>query len=652
MMPFPRGLFCRAIGVCLPLLLGLLAALANGSQQTGKVVRKWDRLPAHVHKSWGRTVCQGCLSQVLHSLGDGKPAELEARIDALVKQLGDDNFAAREQAQAELARLGLAAFDALFRAQAHDDVEIAKRAQYLVRSMQVGWIRENDPPEVKSVLRDYGNLPEADRQTRMDQLAALDDQLGTSALCRLVRFEMSLRLSKEAAIRVMKQPQPAEASAREQRAKAIRTAMGLSRRSAAQWLRTYAQTLRSPESAVAQWDRLVKQEHEVFNFFPEQSRREIVRDLMQFQANLLVQLDRRDQATAVMLRWVDFGDRSRTELLEALDWLVERRAWSVVEDVNVRHSKRFEDDAELLYLLAEAYQRQDKHERAEKTASRAASLGPDNAKEHVRVGSVLRDRGLHQWSEREYRHVIQKGPAGSIEYIEAHLYLAEMLHDLQRELPAAKVLQGLIDLMEKEPAVARLLQGRRNPKTLVSRMYYFYAQHYDAVGDRQKQEEYLTKAIEQDPTDADVLIAMYGLPEADDPWRDKTQELIRSATGRVRRRIDQFQALRRRSGGSGDGSERKLIETHLASACNEYAWLVGNTEGNVDEAIRMSRKSLELRPNLGGFLDTLAHCYYAKGDYENAVKCQLKAVQFEPYSAVIARKLKVFEEALKKSKQE
>ena len=84
----------------------------------------------------------------------------------------------------------------------------------------------------------------------------------------------------------------------------------------------------------------------------------------------------------------------------------------------------------------------------------------------------------------------------------------------------------------------------------------------------------------------------------------------------------------------------------LASANNQLAWLVANTRGDFDEAVRCSHRSLELRPGSAGYLDTLAHCYYAKRDYKNAVKHQLEAVQGEPHSAQMQRQLKLFQKSL------
>ena len=52
---------------------------------------------------------------------NGATAE-QIKVDRLITQLGDSQYANRVRAQEELKQLGLAAFDALHRAQEHDDI--------------------------------------------------------------------------------------------------------------------------------------------------------------------------------------------------------------------------------------------------------------------------------------------------------------------------------------------------------------------------------------------------------------------------------------------------------------------------------------------------------------------------------------------------
>jgi len=145
-----------------------------------------------------------------------------------------------------------------------------------------------------------------------------------------------------------------------------------------------------------------------------------------------------------------------------------------------------------------------------------------------------------------------------------------------------------------------------------------------------KQTELLELGIAADPTDADVLIAMFRLPNQDAAYRKRVKELIDKAAEKFRSDINEF--------------------PDEAAGYNQFAWLIGNTEGNFDEAIQFSHKSIEIR-RAGGYLDTLGHCYYGKGDYENAVKYQREAAKLDPHSQAISRQLKVFQKALDAQKK-
>jgi tetratricopeptide (TPR) repeat protein len=78
--------------------------------------------------------------------------------------------------------------------------------------------------------------------------------------------------------------------------------------------------------------------------------------------------------------------------------------------------------------------------------------------------------------------------------------------------------------------------------------------------------------------------------------------------------------------------------------------LVSNTEGDFQKAIRHSHRSIELNKHgesgAASFLDTLGRCYYAAGDYENAVKYEREAIAKVDYLQVMQRQLTLFEKAL------
>jgi tetratricopeptide (TPR) repeat protein len=202
--------------------------------------------------------------------------------------------------------------------------------------------------------------------------------------------------------------------------------------------------------------------------------------------------------------------------------------------------------------------------------------------------------------------------------------------------------------MHKDPVVVQVLKAiERDPGAVESRMDYFYAEHFGNEGETDKQLAYLTKAIKKDPTDADVLIALYRLPDQTEARRKETRRLIDKAVGIFQAKVA-IAAIKRVDPNSEIGID-------LATRCNQFAWLVGNTVGEVDagrgdEAIQASLRSVELRPDAAGYLDTLGRCYYARDDFVNAVKYQSEAARRDPHSRLIQRQLDLFQKALDTSK--
>ena len=70
-----------------------------------------------------------------------------------------------------------------------------------------------------------------------------------------------------------------------------------------------------------------------------------------------------------------------------------------------------------------------------------------------------------------------------------------------------------------------------------------------------------------DPKNVDLLIAGYRLPEPDPVYHNKIRGLIKEAAIEL--------------------SKRALVGSDQLSRCNELAWLIANTEGDFDEAIRL-----------------------------------------------------------------
>ncbi len=445
------------------------------------------------------------------------PAEQGSdQVTALIRELGAADYASRENAQAKLGRLGLDVFDQLYDAQASDDIEVALRARYLLRSLTIRWAQDDDPLRVKELLRSYGDKAEDERRNLVDQLSKLPEGQGLMAICRIVRFETSNVLSKQAALLVMQRKFNADAPAVAMISQTIMSSVGNSRREAANWLRTYVATLRDPAATLADWAAISDKEERGFHNNPERSSPEVVRDLLRWRADLLGRLGREEESLAVILKTIDLLDGTREQLLDAVDWLLERRAWPTIEEVAKRFRERFQESTLLLYRYAEVQSQCGRPAEAEKTAEQALKSNQDSHHEHILAAYSLQERGLFVWSEREYRFVIERVPPSTQEGLQARLFFSEMLHDLQREKDAAEAIRDAVEAVEKDENVRYLVaRFRKEPGSLASRMHYFLAEHARLGGDLKLYVEHLKKAVERDPTDADVLIAMYRASDKD-----------------------------------------------------------------------------------------------------------------------------------------
>lgn len=570
-----------------------------------------------------------------------------SRIEKLIQQLGGDDFGQRENAQSELAQAGLEAYDALHAAQSHHDPEIALRARYLVRSMSVRWFSEADSPKVVAILRDYGELQEADRRSRIDRLAALEQGIGLAPLVRLARFETMDPLAKYAALQVM-QADPQQAIQGELVA-TIQSLAGASNRVAAAWLRLYARTLAEPLATPAEWDRAVEAEHALYTKNPERSSREVVRDLYRYQVELLKRLSQADDARQVMRRMFTLVDGTPEQVQELVDWLRYQEEWKVALELLQAHAGVVAERATLLYRLSNVYDMQGDVAQAEATAARALAVKRENLEDHLVTGERLeKTRGLEKWAEGEFRQMLAAAAPGSRQDFAARFKLAELLHDQLRELPAAQMLQPVCEQLAKDEASKETWYRATGlaAEAAIARMNYFFASHFHEQNDSANEQKHLQLAADAYPEDADVLIAMFRLPGADAAWQAATKEKIELVAGEFRREAESSQEAV--DAADNDHSRADAMRVHAVD-CNQFAWLVGNTFGDQQTALKLSQNSVaicqqlpEMKASYGGYLDTLGRCYYAVGDLPNAVKHQRMATGLNPFSGQIRRQLEFF----------
>lgn len=548
-----------------------------------------------------------------------------AEIARLIQQLGADDYFQRQRAQQVLATYGMSAFDALVAAQNHPDIEIASRAKYLLHKIDLTWDTSDDDPDVQRILKGYGDSAEETRLSRAEQLALLPCDIAAAPLARIVRYEPSELLSRRAALLAIQQK--AYSPLHDQRRRqAIIEQLGPSQRAAAQWLRTFVLAAENPVEAAQQWQGYVDQARgDLQRSHGGPVDRQIAQGLVQYQAELLMQLGRAQQARPLIDQVVEWTPESLDALLSLTQWLIEQGALDAFDTLQRTHRDFLASQPLLLYALAEARTLQGHGEEATKIIEQARRLVGADSFQQLRIGYFLGKQGLSHTSDRELRHILQMVPATHRDALSARMLLAEQLHDRGEHLQAAKLLEEAVAAMEKNEQQGQADQnGDRDVGSVRSRMYYFLARHHS--DDRDKQVELLNKAITEDANDADALIALYRLPGKSDEEKAQVSMLIRTAVIAFRKQIEQ-------------NPDRE------STPYNQMAWLVGNTEGNYQEALKASLKSLEIQPGSAAYLDTLGRCYFAVGDLDNAIKHQIMAVQRDRYSHQMRRQLALFLEA-------
>lgn len=547
--------------------------------------------------------------------------------DKLIEQLGDADYEVRERAQAALSELGFEAYDALLEAERCADLEISARAKYLLRLLQSDLIdKKHDSPEVVACLQGFLLLSPRDQAERLRRLSALPDDAGIAALCRLVRFDRSPLRSKRAALAILRRPPPEEAQW-PRLAAMIREYLETSRRPASLWLLAYAQWHENPDAAMEALKTLVEQEEAALARADRDTDVQIVARLAAQQLQWAQQRGHPpgvDDAMRMVLRVS--GSRPSPIPAALIDQVIQQKAWELLGLEPLAFAERFARDPRIvLYRVAKAHADAGRNDLAASMADTAFALPSEGRMDplalRLRMAVLLQRDGMFAWAQREYREVTQSKNLNAAYVLDGYLRLAEMFHDQGDHRRAAEVNQEAKRRLNKELPVDRELIKELSV-AFGARADYQMACHWAAAGDGAKQREHLDRALDADPNDVDLLIACYRLRDTSAEYRARIRDLIKAAAARIHMRV--------------------LATPDDATAYNEFAWLIANTEGDLDEALRLSHKSIELQGGNGGYYDTLARCYFAKGDWEKAVRYQLKAAELEPHGGQIAQQLEQF----------
>ena len=323
----------------------------------------------------------------------------------------------------------------------------------------------------------------------------------------------------------------------------------------------------------------------------------------------------------------------------------------VLDQFATKYDGRIQQAKRPLYLVALARAQEGNKELAEQLAERAWHLDPKQPLASFDEARELAGLGQLDWAVREYHLAFDNQPLDSPTAIPARVLLSVLLQDYERYQEAADAVEPITTALEKNRGLGQQYENLQriyferdidlqDAASLALRQHFLMACVYEQQGDWAHQREQLLQALtpgegDADAEDADVLIAMYRVHDADDAWRANTLKRINALAQTIEKQIED--------------------NPNSGPAYNQWAWLISNTEGDYDKALRYSKRSLEFPTeqrtaqrtisSRASYLDTLGRCYYAVGDYENAIKNEREAVRLIPHMQVMLRQLAMFEKA-------
>ena len=590
-------------------------------------------------------VVAGTLANVAHAALEDATIATPEDIHQFVEQLGNEKYIVRQRAETRLLELGAEAFAQLQEAENHTDLEIAKRAKYILSQIRIEWTRPEDSAIVRSIMSRYGDLPAELRKQKVIQLAQLDEEQGLGALCRIARYDSSASVVRYAALAILKKGLlPKE---RTPAALALLTKeMGENQEAPLSWIQVYSDQLRSPAILDARWLPLVDAEVQQLDTELGESNELFAYELVSAYLNICDELMDAEGIFAGLQRQIELGMRVessvRNQLIRAFTWIVEREHWETLQLLEDYYAEEIRQHRLLVYFVAWAREKQGRSDEADAMADAAFRYeGLDALERNQITGSLITYLGRHDWSEREWQAVIEMSEPTDLQSFSARQSMALLrLHDRLEHKAAADLLTETIDAINSDPIIKKEYLSKNNREDFnifQANREFLLACHHESIGEYQQQRQHLEQAYRLDRMNADILIAMFHLQEASDVYRTRTRNRLTETKKQLERQIKQRSAARGRS---------QIDRWELAKDHNHWAWLVSNTEGDFEKAVQYSQRSLALVPDSPSYLDTLGRCYYAAGDLDNALKVQRQAVAQHPHMRVMQRQLKLFEDEL------
>ncbi len=568
----------------------------------------------------------------------------QQKVAELIAQLGDTNYAIRESATQQLRMIADHAIDQLLdAADQSDDLETALRAQWILETVSL--TRPDDPPEVAELLKNFSSRSLSQQISALSRLIRLEANAGIKPLARLIRTNRSATTSYLAALIILQEWQPADPYW-PQLAAYVPDELNTSRRPAALLIHSlidFSEVADNAETQLNQKQDAFKNLETALERFLEltpfdtqtfgsntttRGVNDLAREIVvRCHARAALQAGFPDRGVAIARELLEFIPKNSNNhaltTADVLFWAAHYGLANLVNHLPESLQTNIENQAITLYAAARCEQLNGNETLADEMAQRAFTLSSDKTTEQMLAAVRLDHWGLVDWADREYRRVITAPTLSAQQIIPFSIQWAELLNDFDRCNEASAVLNDVLTGSHGTIKNIRVMDSLGYSKeALAARQKFFLSRADKEKNKRESERQALDKALDEYPEEIDTLIAYYHFPGLLPADKKHIVKLIQGALKKLQQRIDR--------------------EPDEPNPYNEYAWLVANTEGDLLRATRYSKRSLDLDFDSASFLDTLAHCYAAAGNRNEAIRCQVVALRKDPGSNTIQKNLQKF----------
>jgi tetratricopeptide (TPR) repeat protein len=461
----------------------------------------------------------------------------------------------------------------------------------------------------------------------------------------------------------------------------IREAMGDSQRPAAQWVETLVDSVDEGSPNADRWRTVAKLEYMLLEKIPRDTSKLLVMRLHRVIAAQFIKHSERQMALDIVRPCLDLVENKTMQVRNAAVWAIDAGLPELVADLSERHRELFATEPLLGFLQAESYLATGELEQAQESAKFASETidrtnlaqnvdanGDIIASQRYELGESLLLRGMFKWAQTEFEkalHVVNQPqakeppsgtPVRSTFQLSARLELkvrfalADLLAEGQEYAPAAQTLSEYIAKVQENPTEKDRLEKNNTGGHDAQNDYAFLLgnfNYYSGKAAYQNREvtaatSFYMQALQHYPENPDILIAM---KQACQPGVND-HDFQKALAERIAEFYESIAVLERDVINS-DRITRHNKEYELAVQCNQLAWLLSNTNERPSEAVQLSLRSLELIPDYGIYQDTLARCYFAFGNIDQAIATQEIAVKNEPFQRSMLRQLEEFKAAKK-----